>query len=216
MNIWEKRRTIRVEPTENVKFVEGNSTCISERWSLQDLTFTILYSCGSVVGTSANVFVMAAIVQPSSRSRTILLFSLCLSDLLVCLISMPLSLFIILIRFWTIGTISCKVTYYFQVRGNYHLFQLAATLEIDLSDLNSFQSLPVAASTISLMMLALDRYTTVSRIRILYKFHARHKIISVWIAAAFITSPILYVMEAAVEQCKESWPSENFQTGTFC
>ncbi|KAK6624890.1 hypothetical protein RUM44_011754 [Polyplax serrata] len=161
-----------------------NSTWNSQQeWTPEDLTIIVLYCCASLIGTAANVFVIVAVAGSSSRSRNGFILSLCLSDLLVCTLSMPLSVSTILIRFWTTGQAFCKVAFY-------------------------FQSLPVAASTTSLMMLALDRYAIVKHSRILSKFRPQQMIITVWTGAALVTCPVLYAREVTFQQCKEIWPTD--------
>lgn len=86
-----------------------------ENWTPEDVTLLVLYCCASVIGTTANIFVMTAIASQSSRSRNSLILSLCASDLLVCTVSMPLSVTTFLVRFWTMGLVFCKVAFYFQV-----------------------------------------------------------------------------------------------------
>ncbi|KAL0279654.1 UNVERIFIED_CONTAM: hypothetical protein PYX00_001160 [Menopon gallinae] len=164
-----------------------NSTEEYQEWTAEDLTFLILYCCSSVVGTTANIFVIMGIFSQNTRSRNILILSLCASDLMVCTISMPLSASTVFIHIWTMGVLFCKTAYF-------------------------FQSLPVAASTASLMMLALDRYATVKHSRILSKFRPRKMIITVWTGAAFITSPILYAREVSLQACREFWPSDQIRT----
>lgn len=109
-------------PTEDGAMLgDVNSTWNSQQeWTPEDLTIIVLYCCASLIGTAANVFVIVAVAGSSSRSRNGFILSLCLSDLLVCTLSMPLSVSTILIRFWTTGQAFCKVAFYFQV-GSVHL-----------------------------------------------------------------------------------------------
>ena len=95
--------------------VNSTGTENVEDWTPEDVTLLVLYCCASIVGTTANIFVMTAIASQSSRSRNSLILSLCASDLLVCTVSMPLALTTVLVDFWTMGLAFCKVAFYFQV-----------------------------------------------------------------------------------------------------
>ncbi|KAG7310845.1 hypothetical protein JYU34_003675 [Plutella xylostella] len=94
-----------------------------------------LYAVVSLVGVVGNVSLMAALAAGgASRLRTPQLLSACAADLLVCAASAPLAA----ARAATLAPLSCHVAAY-------------------------IESFPVAASTLSLMAIAADRYGTVRR-----------------------------------------------------
>ncbi|KAF4530759.1 hypothetical protein B566_EDAN007981 [Ephemera danica] len=165
----------------------------------EELALLVLYSLVFVVGVTGNVLIILAACQNARQLpvRNNLLINLCVSDLMVTAVSGPVSAAIgvqksILSLNW-----SCKSIFY-------------------------LQSLPVAASTFSLMMLSLDRYAAVKHPRIFSRLCQRHlaafMICFVWIGAALVSAPIIYVrtidtaadVEGAAllfSECHEEWGS---------
>lgn len=76
-------------------------------------TFICLYSTLIVVGILGNSMVIWAVIrQPAMRTlRNVFIINLAISDLLLCLLTMPLTLVEILTKYWPMGdsVVSCKL-----------------------------------------------------------------------------------------------------------
>lgn len=157
-----------------------------------ELALLILYSIVFVVGVTGNILIILAACQNARHLpvRNNLLINLCISDLLVTAISGPIS-----------AAMSIQ-------KGSIGLNWLCKTMFY-------IQSLPVAASTFSLMMLSLDRYAAVKHPRIFSRLCQEHlaagMIGVVWIGAALVSAPILYVRTIISAEyvgiCEEIWGS---------
>ncbi|KAJ1526094.1 hypothetical protein ONE63_009259 [Megalurothrips usitatus] len=134
-----------------------------------------LYGVVLTVGVVGNVAIVAAIMsQPGGRSRSLLLLQLCASDLLVCGVTVPVSAAAVASSSWTLGAFACKLAFFFQ------------------------QTMPVAASTLSLMMLSLDRYAAVKHPRVLARVGRQSAlpaamVACVWFGAAAVSAPVIVV-----------------------
>ncbi|KAG8274484.1 hypothetical protein J6590_106864, partial [Homalodisca vitripennis] len=76
---------------------------------------------------------------------------------------------------------------------------------------------PVAASTWSLMMLSLDRYTSIQHPRMLTRFRQRRHlsllmIVAVWCVSLAVCSPLLYCRTLVGESCEEVWEDPTLWT----
>lgn len=117
-----------------------------EQMPTPEAALLIFYSIVFVVGVSGNLLIIVAACQNSRNLpvRNKLLINLCVSDLLVTSLSGPVSALIAL-------------------NTNYHESLVASAAAITASlqwvcrSVFYIQSMPVAASTFSLMMLSLDR-----------------------------------------------------------
>ncbi|XP_053959727.1 uncharacterized protein LOC128864197 [Anastrepha ludens] len=129
---------------------------------------------GGVLGNATLLFTLCS--SSSVRLRNPLLLAVCLADLLVTGISAPITLLNVALnrRSNTLPLVICKIIHYVQV-------------------------MPVAASTISLLMLSLDRYATVRHPRLAQLRQSRYLHVSLamfsWIASATISTPFLFTYE---------------------
>ncbi|ROT61423.1 putative neuropeptide Y receptor, partial [Penaeus vannamei] len=100
-------------------------------------TLIFVYSVLIVLGATGNsLVVMAVIRKPAMRTaRNVFIINLAISDLLLCLVTMPLTLMELLTQYWPLGDtpFACK---------------LVGTL----------QATSIFVSTISITAIALDRY----------------------------------------------------------
>ena len=96
-----------------------------------------IYSVLIVLGSTGNSMVVAAVIrQPAMRTaRNVFIINLAISDLLLCLVTMPLTLVELLSQYWPLG-------------DQPFLCKLAGTL----------QATSIFVSTISITAIALDRY----------------------------------------------------------
>ena len=99
------------------------------------LGLLLIYSVFMLVGGAGNSVVLAAFVRnPSFRTaRNIFLLNLAVADLLLCLLTMPLTLLEVVTQHWPLGGVACRA---------------AGTL----------QAAAVFASTLTIVAIALDRY----------------------------------------------------------
>ncbi|KAK3929930.1 Alpha-2 adrenergic receptor [Frankliniella fusca] len=153
-----------------------------------------LYGVVLTVGVVGNVGIVAAIMsQPGGRSRSLLLLQLCASDLLVCGVTVPVSAAAVASSSWTLGAVACKTAFF-------------------------FQTMPVAASTLSLMMLSLDRYAAVKHPRVLARMGRQSGLpaamaLFVWLGAAAVSVPVIVVrVVSEAGQCEEAWTSPSLRT----
>lgn len=100
-------------------------------------TLIFVYSILIVLGATGNSFVVMAVIRkPAMRTaRNVFIINLAISDLLLCLVTMPLTLMELLSQYWPLGDtpFACK---------------LVGTL----------QATSIFVSTISITAIALDRY----------------------------------------------------------
>jgi hypothetical protein len=188
------------EPS-NLSSTNNDDTLLLSSWPTPsdlesgELALLVLYSLVFVIGVTGNVLIILAACQNAKQLpvRNNLLINLCVSDLMVTAVSGPLSAAIGIQKGFLSLNWTCKSVFY-------------------------IQSLPVAASTFSLMMLSLDRYAAVKHPRIFSRLCQRHlaafMICFVWIGAALISSPIIYVRAididnygALLSECHEEWGS---------
>ncbi|XP_064550753.1 neuropeptide F receptor isoform X3 [Drosophila montana] len=162
-----------------------------------------MYSVLIVFGAMGNIMVVIAVLRkPIMRTaRNLFILNLAISDLLLCLVTMPLTLMEILSKFWPYG--SCAV-----------LCKTIATL----------QALSIFVSTISITAIAFDRYQViVYPTRDSLQFVGAVAILAgIWILALTLASPLFIYkqlismdMPAVLQRlgvphrisyCIEDWP----------
>ncbi|XP_037731727.1 uncharacterized protein LOC119562580 isoform X2 [Drosophila subpulchrella] len=126
---------------------------------------------GGVLGNSTLVLTLCS--ASSVRQRNPLLLAVCIADLMVTGISAPITFINIAMsrRTRSLPLVLCKFIQYIQV-------------------------MPVAASTISIFMLSLDRYATVKHPRLAQLRQRRYLHVSLalfsWLASAAISTPFLF------------------------
>lgn len=87
------------------------------------LTAILLGAYGATIlmGLFWNILIIRAFMG-NRLPRNIILLHVCIADLLVCAISCPSTVIIIMQPKWNIGWFSCKVVYFVQVRNKKLLF----------------------------------------------------------------------------------------------
>ena len=133
-----------------------------------------LYSLLILIGSAGNFLVILAVVrQPAMRTlRNTFIINLAVSDLLLCLVTMPLTLMEIITKYWPLGdsVMSCKMV-------------------------GGLQAVSIFVSTISITAIALDRYQLVvcPTKDYLKKIGAAAGIVLIWTAGFLLASPIFAV-----------------------
>jgi neuropeptide Y receptor len=173
---------------------------------VEDPTYSILillYSVLIIVGVAGNSLVVLAVVRkPAMRTaRNMFIVNLAVSDLLLCLITMPLTLVEILAKYWPLGTFPfvCKI-------------------------LGTLQAISIFVSTISITAIALDRYQVIvyPARKGLQKVGAVIVLGCIWLVAIVLASPLYYFRTLKhheinipslgldyVAYCLEEWPVEH-------
>ncbi|KAG5676456.1 hypothetical protein PVAND_006290 [Polypedilum vanderplanki] len=166
---------------------DANSEFIS---SLSLLTLIILYGIVVFSGICANSTLLISLCsQSQARVKNPLLLALCTADLLVSLVSAPITIIGVVLRMqsrtmsFMVVNIGCKIFYY-------------------------LQSFPVAASSLCLLMLSLDRYITVKHPR-LAQLRQRQFLPSIlaflsWLGSALLCIPFLFVYKVYVSSSSKS------------
>ncbi|KAG7160881.1 orexin receptor type 1-like [Homarus americanus] len=145
-----------------------------------------------VVGLLGNVTVAASVwrrgtgqQQQTAAHRHALLLSLALADLMVTLLCLPAAATSLLTFPWAAPWILCPL-------------------------LTAAQSTAHAASTLSLTLLALDRYLTVRRPKLAPKVSAVtvQLLVALWLVAALMALPrgLVATLQAPGPVCREMWP----------
>jgi neuropeptide Y receptor len=166
-------------------------------------TLIFLYSVLIIVGAAGNSLVVCAVARkPAMRTaRNMFIVNLAISDLLLCLITMPLTLMEILTKYWPLGRCPfvCKT-------------------------LGTLQATSIFVSTISITAIALDRYQVIvyPTRKSLQKVGTVIILSCNWVAAIILASPMFIWRTLKhhdinlpslgidyIAYCLEEWPIEH-------
>ncbi|KAL9898029.1 neuropeptide F receptor [Glossina fuscipes fuscipes] len=165
----------------------------------------VLYGILIIFGALGNILVVMAVIRkPAMRTaRNLFILNLAVSDLLLCLVTMPLTLIEIVTKFWPFGSwaILCKM-------------------------IGMLQALSIFVSTISITAIAFDRYQL-----IVYPTHdslqfvgAVFTLLGIWLLALLLASPMFIFKRLvhedmppflhkfginAISFCIEDWPVDH-------
>ncbi|XP_054708424.1 neuropeptide F receptor-like [Uloborus diversus] len=163
------------------------------------ISLLIAYVVLIITGASGNGLVCMAVARkPAMRTaRNVFIINLAISDLILCLFTMPFSLVEIMMKFWPLGVLTCKL-----VAG--------------------LQATSIFVSAISIAAIALDRYKV-----IVYPtqdtcrpFRAVMILSCIWFIALLLSLPLFIFRDVvhieinlpwvqSVNYCIESWPIEH-------
>ncbi|XP_055299082.1 D(2)-like dopamine receptor [Sitodiplosis mosellana] len=149
---------------------DDDASIISNYWMLLMIVLYFVVVLGGIFGNAS--LIVTLFTQSSARLRNPLLVALCLADLMVTGVAAPLTVVALFLdaRKTITSTLICKIIHF-------------------------AQSVPVAASTISLLMLSLDRYATVKHPRLAQlrqrRFLPTFLAFASWISAICVSIPIL-------------------------
>lgn len=138
------------------------------------LFVTVLYTTVACIGALGNLFVIAAVVRnPLMRTpRNYFIINLALSDLLMCTLTVPFTLYYVLNTFWGLGSTSCKIV-------------------------ASAQGVNIFVSAMSITAIGLDRYWV-----ILFPTKTQHQRVVVvfcftfiWIFSFLLAFPLFYATD---------------------
>ncbi|XP_064466084.1 neuropeptide F receptor-like [Ornithodoros turicata] len=154
-----------------------------------------------ILGAMGNCLVCVAVARkPRMRTaRNMFIINLAISDLVLCLFTMPFSLVEIVLKFWPLGVVTCKMV-------------------------SGLQATSVYVSTISITAIALDRYKAIvyPNMSKLVPSNAICAIVTIWATALLLSLPLfLYrsvdhhmvrvkdhgvVVVDYLDYCLEKWP----------
>ncbi|XP_070507775.1 neuropeptide F receptor [Chironomus tepperi] len=164
-----------------------------------------MYSFLIIFGSTGNILVVLAVLRNKSMqtARNIFIVNLAISDLLLCLVTMPLTLIQVLSKFWPLGNsaLLCK-------------------------SIGALQGTSIFVSTISITAIALDRYHVIvgCPANNLQMLGAVIILSIIWLVALLCALP-LYIYTSFVQYelnhtnlpyihyCVEDWPEVPFLTG---
>uniref|UniRef100_A0A0N5A917 G_PROTEIN_RECEP_F1_2 domain-containing protein n=1 Tax=Syphacia muris TaxID=451379 RepID=A0A0N5A917_9BILA len=148
--------------------------------------FTTLYALIFVSGFVGNVAVLVVTFKNRSLQsvQNIFLLNLAASDILMCLLSIPVTPVTLIMKEWYFGGIACKTVSFIQALG-------------------------VFVSTFSLCAIAIDRYIRIiiAPGKPLQRKQAFHITYVIWILSAVVSLPYVYPDICGVF-CIEQWPNE--------
>ncbi|CAD7085279.1 unnamed protein product [Hermetia illucens] len=163
----------------------------------------IVYTILITFGAAGNILVVIAVLRkPAMRiARNMFILNLAVSDLLLCLVTMPLTLMEILTKYWPLGKYAfvCKM-------------------------IGTLQATSIFVSTISITAIALDRYQV-----IVYPTRDNLQVMGaviiltgIWILALVLASPMFLIKRlvsydipltkygiGSIAYCIEDWPIEH-------
>ena len=161
-----------------------------------------LYSILIMAGSLGNCLVIWAVVrQPTMRTlRNTFITNLAVSDLLLCLVTMPLTLLEIITKYWPLGdsVISCKLA-------------------------GGLQAVSIFVSTMSITAISLDRYQLIvyPTTDYLKRIGAAAGLLSIWALSFLLAAPMFLFRSLdhhalwpshygigveSVDYCYENWP----------
>ncbi|GIX73185.1 neuropeptide F receptor [Caerostris darwini] len=152
-----------------------------------------------VTGATGNGLVCIAVARKAAMrtARNVFIINLAISDLILCLFTMPFSLVEITMKFWPLGVLPCKL-----VAG--------------------LQGTSIFVSTISITAIALDRYKVIvyPTQETCLPIRAFFTIFFIWFFALLLATPLFLFREVvhfpvnlpwlkSVDYCIERWPIEH-------
>jgi neuropeptide Y receptor len=161
-----------------------------------------LYSILIMAGSLGNCLVIWAVIrQPTMRTlRNTFITNLAVSDLLLCLVTMPLTLLEIITKYWPLGdsVISCKLA-------------------------GGLQAVSIFVSTMSITAISLDRYQLIvyPTTDYLKRIGAAAGLLSIWALSFLLAAPMFLFRSLdhhalwpshygigveSVDYCYENWP----------
>ncbi|XP_053211656.1 neuropeptide F receptor-like isoform X2 [Panonychus citri] len=170
--------------------------------AIDDTAFTYLtlaYIILIILGAAGNGLVcMVVIRKPSMRTpRNVFIINLAISDLLLCLFTMPFSLVEIVLKFWPLGEATCKL-----VAG--------------------LQATSIFVSTISITAIALDRYKVIvnPNCEPCQPINTFITLSAIWLTALALSAPLFIYRTVeshpinilwlkSIDYCIEKWPIDH-------
>lgn len=164
----------------------------------------VAYTLLILLGSCGNILVVCVVIRkPAMRTaRNMFILNLAISDLLLCLVTMPLTLMEILTRYWPLGhnAFICKM-------------------------IGTSQAISIFVSTLSITAIALDRYQVIvyPTRDSLHRFGAIVILGCIWLLSVILASPMFFCRKLVIHEnislpqigldsvayCLEDWPIEH-------
>ncbi|XP_030745452.1 LOW QUALITY PROTEIN: neuropeptide F receptor-like, partial [Sitophilus oryzae] len=163
----------------------------------------VMYGVLIVLGALGNTLVIISVVRKASMRtpRNMFIFNLAVADLLLCTVTMPLTLMEILTKYFPLGNylFVCKLIGILQATSTY-------------------------VSTLSITAIALDRYQVIvyPTIESLQIFGAASILSAIWLIAMLLASPLFFIRHLthhelpmtgnvifSLDFCIENWPVDH-------
>jgi hypothetical protein len=139
----------------------------------------------SFVGIIANIAIIRKLMQRKRKSSEYFILNLAMTDLVVCLLCIPLDMYDQLYAIWRYGAFLCKIIW-------------------------PFQTLFTLVSILNLTAMAIERYRA-----IMFPFKSRlthsdllKAIACVWLLGLCVIAPYIYYLNYDGKECYEDWPHE--------
>lgn len=152
----------------------------------QDLKIIQLFFYFAItsVGSVGNILICIAIIRRNKHKISeYFIFNLAVTDLVTCVVSIPLDVAERLLGYWPYGSVLCKIIY-------------------------PFQTVLMAVSVATLLAMSLERYRVIIHpFKPRIKVHSSRVIIAViWFGSMLLVTPYIYVLSHEDGYCIEQWP----------
>ena len=146
------------------------------------------YTAITIIGTIANLALCGALLRTKRlrRASEYFILNLAFTDLMTCIVGIPLDVAVILIQHWPFGAFLCKVVW-------------------------PFQTVLIAVSVGTLTSMAIERYRAIiTPFKPMFSPKVVKIVIcAVWFLSVILVSPYIMILEHKDHSCYESWQGEN-------
>lgn len=174
---------------ENASNVTNSSSTTSKQTSTSTLLAIqiLCYSAIIAAGTFGNILIFVSIGTKKRRKISdYFILNLTITDLLCCVISIPFDIMELVLGYWPLGLLMCKIVY-------------------------PLQTVLMAVSVVTLLFMALERHRA-----IMYplkpKIRRRYVILTIivlWITAFALVTPYINILGLRGSNCIENWQGES-------
>ncbi|KAG1651878.1 Neuropeptide F receptor [Nymphon striatum] len=159
----------------------------------------VIYCFLIFIGAIGNLMVCVAVIRkPQMKTaRNVLIVNLAVSDIILCLITMPFSLIEIITKHWTLGSILCKTS-------------------------GMLQAVSIFVSTTNITAIAVDRYKLIMypTRNCISSSSATATVVFIWVLSILMACPLFIFRNLkhndinlpglkSVDSCWEDWPIEH-------
>lgn len=171
--------------SNNSTWNSTKATSSIETLAIVQVTF---YTAITIMGTIANLALCVTLLRTKHlrKASEYFVLNLAFTDLMTCIVGIPLDIAVILIQHWPFGAFMCKVVW-------------------------PFQTVLIAVSVGTLTCMAIERYRAIMTP---FKPMFRQKVVkmvifAVWCLSVILVSPYIVILEHKDRRCYESWQGDN-------
>ena len=146
------------------------------------------YTAITIIGTIANLMLCGALlrIKRQRRASEYFILNLAITDLMTCIVGIPLDIAVILLQHWPFGAVMCRVVW-------------------------PFQTVLISVSVGTLTCMAIERYRAIITP---FKPMFSQKVVkilicAVWCTSFILVSPYVVILEHKDYSCFESWRDDN-------